>query len=112
MVTPAEVRKLALSFDHTEEQPHFERASFRVKKKIFATMDAKNNIVCVTLSLVDQSAFCAYDETVMYAVPNAWGKKGWTNINLAKVKKTMLKDAVSCAYNHVLSKSATVKRKK
>lgn len=112
MVTAAYVRELALSFGNTEEQPHFERTSFRVKKKIFATMDENKDVVCVTLSPVDQSAFCAYDETVMYPVPNAWGKKGWTNINLKKVKKAMLKDAMTTAYNHVLSKSTAAKQKK
>lgn len=110
MVTAAEVRKLALSFENTEELPHFERTSFRVKKKIFATMDEKKNVVCVLLSPVDQSAFCAYDKTVIYPVPNAWGKKGWTNIHLAKVKKTMLKDAVATAYATVLEKMKAPKK--
>lgn len=109
MVTATDVRALALSFEGTEELPHFERTSFRVKKKIFATMDDKNKIVCVPLSLVDQSAFCAYDATVMYPVPNAWGKKGWTNINLQKVKKAMLRDAVTCAHTYVVAKSTKAK---
>ncbi len=104
MVTTAQARVLALSFESAEELPHFERTSFRVKKKIFATMSEKENLVCVMLSPVDQSAFCAYDKTVMYPVPNAWGKKGATYINLKKVKKTMLKDALGCAYEAVLAK--------
>lgn len=109
MVTTQQARQLALSFDNSEELPHFERTSFRVKKKIFATMSEKENIVCVMLSPIDQSAFCAYDKTVMYPVPNAWGKKGATYVNLKKVKKTMLKDALTTAYNHVLAKSADKK---
>lgn len=109
MVTTADARKLALALDDAEELPHFERTSFRVKKKIFATMDEKNGIVCVLLSPVDQSAFCAYDKTVMYPVPNAWGKKGATYINLSKVKKTMLKDAIATAYATVLRKMKTPK---
>lgn len=104
MATPEEIRKLALSLEDTEELPHFERTSFRVKKKIFATMDKKQNLVCVMLSPVDQSAFCAYDKSIMYPVPNAWGKQGATYINLKKVKKTMLRDAIRTAYNHILAK--------
>lgn len=105
MVTTTEARKLALSFEDTEELPHFDRTSFRWKKKIFATMSEKENVVCVMLSVIDQSAFCAYDKTVIYPVPNAWGKKGATYVNLAKVKKTMLKDALQTAYQTLLAKS-------
>lgn len=72
-------------------------------------MDEKNQLVCVMLSPVDQSAFSAYDKTVMYPVPNAWGKSGATYIDLKKVKLSMLKDAISTAYNHIISKSAKQK---
>lgn len=105
MVTSEQVRELALSFDGTVEMPHFEKTSFRVKKKIFATMNEKENLVCVMLSPIDQSAFSAYDKTVMYPVPNAWGKQGATYINLKKVKKTMLKDALKTVYEHIRTKS-------
>lgn len=55
----------------------------------------------VKLSLHDQSVFCAYDKTVIYPVPGGWGAKGATFIELKKVKKTMLKDAVTVAYCNV-----------
>ena len=66
---------------------HFEKISFRVKKKIFATLSAQLSIACVKLSLVDQSVFCSIDQSIIYPVPNKWGLQGWTNINLAKIKK-------------------------
>ncbi len=112
MVIPEHVRKLALSFDDTEELPHFDRTSFRVKKKIFATMSEKENLVCVMLSPIDQSAFTAYDKAVIYPVPNAWGKQGATYIDLGKVKKTMLKDAITTAYNHIIAKNVKKKTRK
>ena len=37
-MTPDDVRVLALALPETAEQPHFERTSFRVAGKIFATM--------------------------------------------------------------------------
>src|SRR4051812_36984796 len=37
-MTPAQFRRFALALRGSEEQPHFERTSFRVAKKIFATM--------------------------------------------------------------------------
>lgn len=34
-------RKLAMSFPNATELPHFEKTSFRINKKIFATFDEK-----------------------------------------------------------------------
>ena len=65
------------------------------------TMNAKENRICIRLNSVDQSVFASFDVSVIYPVPNAWGKYGWTLINLKKVKKEMLKDAVTTAYCHV-----------
>lgn len=104
MVTIDTVKKIALSFPETNEQPHFEKISFRVGKKIFATLDTKNNLVCVKLSPIDQSAFSSFDLSVIYPVPNKWGAQGWTYINLKKVRKGMFVDAMTTAYRTVASK--------
>ena len=37
-MTQDDIRALALSLPLAEEHPHFDRASFRVKGKIFATL--------------------------------------------------------------------------
>ena len=34
------------------------------------------------------------------AVPNAWGKQGWTTVTLAAVKVAELKDALETAWRH------------
>jgi predicted DNA-binding protein (MmcQ/YjbR family) len=104
MVTTETVRQIALSFAKVTEQLHFEKASFRVNKKIFATIDVKNNQVCIKLSVIDQSVFCAFDKTIIFPVPNKWGKQGWTFINLKKVRKGMLVGALQTAYCQVAPK--------
>lgn len=96
-------RQLALSFPEVTEQPHFDRTSFRVKK-IFATLDIKNNLACLMLSEIDQSVFCAFDKSIIYPVPNKWGKKGATYVELKMVNKSMLKDALKKAYNKSIAK--------
>lgn len=50
-------RKLVLSFPETTENAHFEKISFRVKKKIFATYDDLNKRACIKLSEVHQNVF-------------------------------------------------------
>ena len=98
MVTASEVRKFALSFPETDEHPHFDRSAYRVKKKIFSTLDEKQKRVMVKLNINDQSVFCSFDPLIIYPVPGGWGKKGATYIELTKVKKAMLKDAITVAY--------------
>ncbi len=57
MVHNETFRKLALSFPKAIEQSHFEKTSFRVEKKIFATLDEKNSLVALKLSRIDRSVF-------------------------------------------------------
>ena len=101
MVDIETFRQIVLSFPDTTEQPHFEKTSFRTKKKIFATLSIENNLACIKLSPVDQSVFCAIDKTIIYPVPNKWGEQGATFIDLKKVRKTFLKDALATAYKEV-----------
>jgi predicted DNA-binding protein (MmcQ/YjbR family) len=104
MVTFAALKKLALSFPETTEEPHFEKTSFRVKNKIFATFDHKNKLVCIKLSEIDQSVFSSADRTNIYPVENKWGKQGWTFIQLENVNKDLFIDAVTTAYCEVAPK--------
>jgi hypothetical protein len=98
MVSKEEFRMLALSFAEVIEQPHFENTSFRVNKKIFATLNVKENRVCLKFNEIDQSVFASFDKTIIYPVPNKWGKQGWTLINLARIEREMLIDALTTAY--------------
>jgi hypothetical protein len=98
MISIGTVRQLALSFPETNEHPHFHLKAFRVKKQIFATLDEENKRMMVKLSIIDQSVFCSYDQSIIYPVPGGWGRKGATYIELGKVKRSMFKDALTTAY--------------
>lgn len=103
MISIHEFKTLALSLPGVLEQPHFEKTSFRTRKKIFATVSESNHLACVKLSPIDQSVFCAFDKTIIYPVNNKWGKQGWTFVELKKIKKNMLKDLLKTAYTEVTS---------
>ena len=94
-------RNIALSLPEVEEKSHFHIPDFRIANKIFCTIHADKNYMMVKLSPVDQSVFCAYDKTVIFPVPGGWGRKGATFIDLKKVKKNMLKDAITTAWKTV-----------
>ncbi len=104
MITLETLRKLALSFPETTEEPHFEKISFRVKKKIFATYDDKNKRACIKLSEIDQDVFSSADKTIIYAVDNKWGKQGWTLMEMNKVNYDLFIDVLTTAYCEVAPK--------
>jgi hypothetical protein len=104
MVSIATARQLALSMPGATEQSHFEIPDFRVKKKIFASLHEDKNYMMVKLSLVEQSVFCQIDEAMIFPVPGGWGRAGATFINLKKVNRVLLRDAIKAAYEKIAGK--------
>ena len=102
MISIKTFKELALSHPGTSEKPHFEKTSFRVKNKIFATLTEETSLAVIKLSEVDQSVFCSIEKSTIYPVGNKWGKQGWTIIDLKKVRKDILTDALTTAYNEVI----------
>ncbi|CAG5005685.1 hypothetical protein DYBT9275_03629 [Dyadobacter sp. CECT 9275] len=98
MVDISIFRQIALSFPEATEEPHFEKTSFRIKKKIFATYNDKENQACVKLSERDQDLFCLSDKLIIFPVPNKWGKQGWTLVSLDKVQENVFLELLTCAY--------------
>ena len=101
MITPEVFRKMALALPDAEELPHFDKASFRIKKKIFATLDVKKNSASFKLSPEDQSVFSAIDKVAIYPVPNKWGQQGWTIVQLDNIAQDLLSDLLQTAYQEV-----------
>lgn len=109
MVSLQTARQLALSYEGAEEQPHFEKPSFRVKKKIFLTLDEKNQLACIKLDEITQDIFCRIDQSTIYRVPNKWGLQGWTFITLKLIKKELFLEALKASYCHVAPKALASK---
>ena len=104
MVDLETARQIALSLPEAIEQDHHGRPSFRANGRIFATLWEPQNRAMVKLSPIDQSVFHSFDSTVFYPVPNKWGIKGATFVELAKVRRDMLEDALTIAYQAVMDK--------
>jgi hypothetical protein len=104
MVSLETFRQMALSFPNAEEKPHSDLASFRLKNKVFATLWQKESRAMLKLPLIDQSVFCSYDNSIFFPVSGGWGKQGATFVDLKKVKKSILKDALTIAYNSITKK--------
>jgi hypothetical protein len=103
MVTPETFRQIALSFQGTVEQPHFERRAFKViNRKIFATLHEGTEIANIPLPKADQQVFCSFNNTAVYPVHNKYGLQGWTSFELKKVPVELVSDALYTAYMEVL----------
>jgi hypothetical protein len=102
MVDLETARQMALSLPRSEEKPHFSIPSFRANNKIFATLWVDENRMMVKLPLIHQSAFYSFDPDIFYPVPNKWGHKGATFVELNKVPKDMLQDALNIAHQAVV----------
>ncbi|AMR32844.1 hypothetical protein A0256_16165 [Mucilaginibacter sp. PAMC 26640] len=101
MIDTETVRRLALALPEATEASHFNNRSFKVNKKIFATLNAIEKRATVKLSAIDQDIFCTFDKAVVYPVPNKWGKQGWMHINLQAVNDDMFIDILKTAYKTV-----------
>ena len=98
MPGPKTFRQLALACPETVELPHFDKASFRVNKKIFATLSEEKNLGMLMLTPEEQYVYCKFDPEAFAPVPGKWGLKGCTHVHLKKVKNTVLKEAMEAAY--------------
>lgn len=104
MVSCDTVRKIALAIEGSIELPHFEKTSFRIKKKIFLTMDESKSTAVVKLSLIDQDVFTKISKGSIVTLSNKWGQQGWTEINLKKVSKKLFLDAMHTSINEMIRK--------
>jgi predicted DNA-binding protein (MmcQ/YjbR family) len=104
MVSITDARKYCIQLPEAEEHPHFVKAAFKVKKKIFAALDEQNSTLVVKFTPEEQYAFSAFDNTIIHSVGGAWGKQGWTMIDLKCVPKETFRDAVLASYRNVAPK--------
>ena len=98
MLTPEEVKTIALSFEGTDERPHFNRTAFTVKKKIFATLSFEDKTLNLMFTPQMQMIYCPPNSDVIFPVPNGWGRNGATTINLKKATRKLVKSALAEAY--------------
>jgi hypothetical protein len=101
MVSSDSFRELAMSFELVNEKPHFDKASFRIIDKIFATLDSVKKTVSLKLSIIDQSIYCQISPSIAVPATGAWGKQGWTIFDLQKVSKRILIEVLKKAYLNV-----------
>jgi hypothetical protein len=104
-MTADEFRKLALSFPDTSEESHMGHPDFRVRGKIFATLNyPSREWGMVKLTPDQQLGFVKSDPAIFVPVKGKWGKQGSTNIQLKSATKEKLRSALEAAWHNAAPK--------
>ncbi|MEO5581779.1 MAG: MmcQ/YjbR family DNA-binding protein [Saprospiraceae bacterium] len=98
MVTQKAFHDTALSFPETDKQLHADLIFFRVNKKFFATLNMPKKRCTLKFNAEFQDIFTAMGKGKIHAVPNAWGRLGWTTVELQSIDKEFIKDALLIAW--------------
>ena len=103
MSDPAEAfRAFALSLPEAVEAPHHDRASFRVRNRIFATLPPGEQCAVLKLSRLAHEALVATDPETFRPTP--WAHQGWTSVDLTRVDVEELRELTTEAWRGVAPK--------
>jgi len=96
MLTPDEVRRMALALPEAEEKSNFDVADFRVRNKIFATLWPDGLHAMLKLSREDQAALTSAEPETFF-VPRG-GTGGATAVVLDRVDAEEFHDLLRSAW--------------
>lgn len=101
MATAAQFRALCLSLPGAEEKSHFGKADFRVANKIFAgfSEDPQRGYFKARAELREE--LLAAGAGPFTPAQGAWGRHGWTYVDLPQVKLPLLREVVADAWRVV-----------
>lgn len=109
-MTAVDIRQLALSLPEALEAPHFEKASFRVRGKIFATLSPDGDSVVLRLPVEIKESLLQSDAAAVVPLPGAWNRGGWTQIAIRRMETAKLADLIRLAWAQTAPKSLTRNR--
>jgi hypothetical protein len=119
MISLKTAREMLLKLEGVTEKDHFGNDAFYANKRIFATIVSAKNNVNVRLPLDLQKSYLETDGEVFIEVNNAWGRQGWTTIQLEFIDKILFSDVIKVAWNFsgvklgiLVKKKSKAKKKK
>ena len=103
-VSASGVRRLALAFPESSEQPHHDMTSFRVRGKIFATMPSAGDRLHVFLDEPQVASYCAEFPSAVEEL--WWGKKlSGCRIILAHADRALVRELLDESWRRKAPKS-------
>ena len=104
MLSLDEARAIALEFPEAAVAQHFERSSFRVRTKIFATMGGAGEPAVIKLQPGQQAMMTEVRGELYQPVPGRWGMQGWTQVSLDAADADAFRHALTLSYRNVAPK--------
>jgi hypothetical protein len=104
-VTPGDIRRIALSMPEAVELPHFDRPSFRVRGKIFATLPPGGELVFLKLPQLVKESVLQSNPEAHVPLPGAWERGGSTQLRIGRMDEEKLADLVRLAWRTVAPKA-------
>jgi len=103
-MTADDFRDIALSMAGASERAHMGHPDFRANGRIFATLHADDRSGVVKLSPEEQREFVRMHPKVFSPASGAWGRQGWTTIELQAAQRASVRGAVTLAWQNVAEK--------
>jgi hypothetical protein len=113
MMTEADFRRIALSFEGAEQGSHFGATDFRVAGRIFATLASiSEGYGNLFLTPEHQAAFVQDQPKIFVPIHGGWGRMGMTHIRLAAADEDTLTGALHTAWKLRVEKNNKSGKKK
>lgn len=102
-MTSSSTRDLILSLPGATEHDHFGKGAYRVPtakgkpSKIFMTLWIEEQRAVFMLTVEQQAELHARHPQVFFPVPNKWGEKGATFVELAKASEKVFREGLQLA---------------
>jgi hypothetical protein len=104
LLTAREVRRLALALPEAEEHRHWGKSSFRVRGRIFATLEPQGKLAVLRLSRGEQDVLGQAQPGVFKTTPLA--HQGWTGIELQRVDPWLFEELMIGAWRRLAPRRA------
>ena len=95
---PEDVHALARMLPETVAGAHSGNPDFRVGGRVFATLWVEEARVVLRLAPALQTALCEAEPDLFTPIDGAWGRRGWTNLDLDGCEEEILRHALLAAW--------------
>jgi hypothetical protein len=104
-MTPEALRAVALSLSGAHEEPHFDRTSFRVGKKIFATMTQEGDEAMIKATAEGAQVLIGGSPELFFGYGGWTSRGGAVGVRLAAAPDALMTELLTAAWHSIAPRS-------